>query len=203
MSGSPLAARVNKGAEDQKKHGARSATIHPMDIGGDTYSARGGVHVVPVAGIDGSLILCGLDAIGPDPGSLLSAVEAGVVVCLQTDAEVGRRFPDYLAWLSDPSPYTAVRLPTEDHLVADDAAVTALVRDIHARLTSGERVVVHCGAGWGRAGVIAVLVMCAAGADIDPALRDLRLARPAAGPQSTDQDLQIERLAGRLRSSLS
>lgn len=174
-----------------------------MDIGGDKYRACGGVHIVPVAKVDGSLILCGLDAIGPDPSSLLTAVEADVAVCLQTDAEVERRFPDYLTWLSDPTPHEALRLSTEDHLVADDVVVTALVADIHARLSSGQRVVVHCGAGWGRAGVIAVLVMCAAGADIDPAIRDLRLARPAAGPQSADQDLQIERLAGRLRSSLS
>lgn len=174
-----------------------------MEIGGERFRACGGVHVVPVADLEGALILCGLDAIGPDPHSLLSAVDADVAVCLQTDAELDRRFPDYRTWLAEPSPYAALRLATEDHLVADDDGVTALVGDIHSRLTSGQRVVVHCGAGWGRAGVIAVLVMCAAGADIDPAIQDLRLARPAAGPQSTDQDLQIERLAGRLRLSLS
>jgi len=171
-----------------------------MEIGGERYRASGGVHVVPVAGLDGSLILCGLDAIGPDPGGLLSAVEADLVVCLQTDVELDRRFPDYLVWLADPPSHDAVRLPTEDHLVADDDAVGALVGDIVGRMSRGQRIVVHCGAGWGRAGVVAVLVMCAAGAQIDAALRDLRSARPAAGPQSADQDLQIERLAGRLRA---
>lgn len=171
-----------------------------MEIGGETYRDRGGVHAIPVAGIAGTLVLCGLDAIGPNPGALLAAVEADVAVCLQTDDELLRRYPDYPRWLEAPAPHEAIRLPTLDHLVADDDAVVDLVVEIHGRLGRGQRVVVHCGAGWGRAGVIATLVMCTAGAEIDVALRDLRSARPAAGPQSVDQDRQIERLAGRLRS---
>lgn len=170
-----------------------------MDIGGERYAAVGRVHAIPVTGVAGTLIMCGLDAIGPDPGRLLDLVEASVVVCLQTDAEIERRFPDYLHWLDDPTPHEAIRLPTQDHLVADDDLVTGLVLGVHRRLTAAERVVVHCGAGWGRAGVVAVLVMCAAGAGVDEALRDLRLARPAAGPQSADQDLQVARLAPSLR----
>lgn len=172
-----------------------------MEIGGERFRAVGGVHAIPVADVDGSLILCGLDAIGPDPGALLDAVEGNVAVCLQTDTELARRYPAYADWLADPSPYEALRLPTEDHLVADDDSVAALVVDIHARLAAAERVVVHCGAGWGRGGVIAVLVMCAAGAEVEPALRDLRSARPAAGPQSADQDRQVDRLAGPLRAA--
>jgi hypothetical protein len=170
-----------------------------MDIGGERYAAVGRVHAIPVAGVDGTLIVCGLDAIGPDPVRLLDAVEARVAVCLQTDAELERRFPHYLAWLDDPTPHEAIRLPTEDHMVADDVQVTGLVLGLHGRLREGQRVVVHCGAGWGRAGVVAVLVMCAAGAGVDQALRDLRLARPAAGPQSADQDLQVARLARSVR----
>jgi hypothetical protein len=173
-----------------------------MEIGGERFGSVGGVHAIPVDGVDGTLILCGLDAIGPDPAGLLATVEGDVAVCLQTDAELQRRFPDYLAWLDSPAPHVALRLPTEDHLVADDSLVSVLVADLHGRLQRGKRVVVHCGAGWGRAGVIAVLLMCASGAEIDRALVDLRAARPAAGPQSADQDLQIERLAGRLRAAL-
>ena len=173
-----------------------------MEIGGERYSAVGGVHAVPVANVAGTLILCGLDAIGPDPSGFLDSFEADTVVCLQTDDELHRRFPDYVAWLAAPEPHEALRLPTLDHLIAEDAQVAELVSTIHQRLRKARPVVVHCGAGWGRAGVIATLVMCAAGAEIDAALRDLRSARPAAGPQSAEQDLQIERLAGRLRAGL-
>lgn len=172
-----------------------------MDIGGERYRERGGVHAVPVAGVEGTLILCGLEVIGPDPVALMSAVDARVAVCLQTDDELVRRYPDYLRWLAEPDPHETIRLPTMDHLVADDAAVTGLVLDLHGRLRRAQRVVVHCGAGWGRAGVVAVLLMCASGAEIGTALRDLRSARPAAGPQSADQDRQIERLAGPLRAA--
>ncbi|MDW3217809.1 MAG: tyrosine-protein phosphatase [Acidimicrobiales bacterium] len=174
-----------------------------MDIGGPQYAAVGGVHAVPVANVAGTLILCGLDAIGPDPAALVAVVEATAVVCLQTETEMARRYPTYLDWLATPGSTSVVHLPTEDHLVTDDDAVADLVLDIHRRMSAGGRVLVHCGAGWGRAGVIAVLVMCAAGADIDTALRDLRLARPAAGPQSAAQDLQVARIAPRVRESVT
>lgn len=173
-----------------------------MEIGGAEYSAVGGVHAVPVADVAGTLVLCGLDAVGPDPAALLGRVEGDTVVCLQTDVEILRRHPGYLDWLAAPAPHEAIRLPTEDHLVTDDDAVIDLVLDVHARLVAGGRLVVHCGAGWGRAGVIAALVMCAAGASVDEALHDLRRARPAAGPQSEAQHLQVTRLAGPVRSAV-
>ncbi|MEZ5168464.1 MAG: tyrosine-protein phosphatase [Acidimicrobiales bacterium] len=166
-----------------------------MEIGGPRYAAVGGVHAVPVRRVPGTLILCGLEAIGRDPVALLSTIDGDTVVCLQTDAEIERRHPDYLSWLAAPEPHDVLRLPTEDHLVSADDRVADLVATVHGRLTAGRRVVVHCGAGWGRAGVIAVLVMCAAGATVDDALTDLRSARPAAGPQSEAQDAQVRRLA--------
>ncbi|GJM39268.1 MAG: hypothetical protein DHS20C19_26350 [Acidimicrobiales bacterium] len=174
-----------------------------MEIGGPHYASVGGVHAVPVSNVAGTLILCGLDAIGRDPEALVAAVEATAVVCLQTETEILRRYPDYLAWLAAPAPTNVIHLPTEDHLVTDDEAVADVVIDVHRRLSSGGRVVVHCGAGWGRAGVIAVLVMCASGAEVDTALRDLRLARPAAGPQSAAQDLQVDRIAPRVRDAIT
>ncbi len=170
-----------------------------MEVGGEHYRHVGGVHAIPVAGVAGTLLLCGLEAIGPDPVALMRRTEADTAVCLQTDVEILRRHPAYLDWLASPEPFEALRLPTEDHLVTDDGGVTGLVVDVHGRLAGGGRVVVHCGAGWGRAGVIATLVMCRAGSDVGDALRDLRSARPAAGPQSLEQDDQVRRLGPLLR----
>ena len=172
-----------------------------MDVGDERWAQVGSVHRIPVPGVAGGLHLCGLDVVGPDPTAVLAHVDATTLVCLQTDVELARRYPDYLDWLADPAPHEALRLPTEDHLVADDDAVVALVGEVHRRLASGGNVVVHCGAGWGRAGVLAMLVMVAAGATVDDARHDLRTARPAAGPQSLEQDAQVGRVAARLAGS--
>ncbi len=159
----------------------------------------GGVHRIPVEPAAGALYLCGLEAVGPDPVALLDHLQAGTVISLQTETEIRRRYPAFIDWLLAPEPHEAIRLPTEDHLVAADERVLEVTRAIVERMDQRRGVLVHCGAGWGRAGVVAVLVMCAYGAQVDDALRDLRLARPAAGPQSSDQDEQVARLAGRLR----
>ncbi len=148
--------------------------------------------------VRGGFYLCGFDVVGPDPAAIMDHLEAATLVCLLTDVEIYRRYPDYLDWLAHPGPYESLRLPTEDQLVAGDEAVCSVVMATIDRLRDGDNVLVHCGAGWGRAGVIAVLVMVAAGAAVDDAIRDLRMARPAAGPQSMEQDLQIDRLARRL-----
>jgi len=173
-------------------------TLRAMEVGGSRWAASGGVHRIPVAHSQGGLHLCGLDVVGPDPAEILEHLNASTLVCLLTDVEIFTRYPDYLEWLTYPEPYEALRLPTEDHLVTNDDAVASLVMAITDRLRDGDHVLVHCGAGWGRAGVIAVLVMVAAGSTVDDAIRDLRSARPAAGPQSMEQDLQIERLSRQL-----
>lgn len=171
-----------------------------MDVGQGRWDAVGSVHRVPVEGVAGALCLCGLEVIGPDPDALVDHLGAGMVVCLQTPAEIRRRHPAYLDWLAAPPAGVEVRhLATEDHLVAPDDAVLELVTAVHRALAQGRTVVVHCGAGWGRAGTLAALVMAAAGADVDRALADLRAARPAAGPQSPEQHEQIRRLAARAR----
>lgn len=149
---------------------------------------------MPLGGMAGALILAGLDAVAPDPAGLLDHVGAHCVVSLQTDAEIERRFPEYLGWLRHPEPYEAVRAPIEDHLVIDDRDMASLIRAIMRRLTRGEGVVVHCGAGWGRAGLTGALVLVALGSGRDSALDRIRSARPAASPQSAEQFDQFDRL---------
>lgn len=171
-----------------------------MDVGQGRWDAVGSVHRVPVDEVTGSLCLCGLEVIGPDPDALVDHLGADLVVCLQTAAEIRRRYPTYLDWLAAPPAGIEVRhLATEDHLVAPDDAVIELAAAVHRALSQKRTVVVHCGAGWGRAGTLAAVVMVAAGADVERALADLRAARPAAGPQSPEQHAQIRRLAARAR----
>ncbi len=170
------------------------------DIGGRRWAAVGSIHRIPVAGVPGSLCLCGLEVIGPDPDAVVDHVGAEVVVCLQTDAEIERRHPAYLAWLARPPVGVQVRrVAIEDHLVAPDDEMVELVGGVCGDLDRGRTVLVHCGAGWGRAGTLAALVMVACGSDVARALTDLRAARPAAGPQSVEQARQVSRLAVTVR----
>jgi ADP-ribosyl-[dinitrogen reductase] hydrolase len=171
-----------------------TATLRGVEIGGDRYRSVGGVHQVPLGGVSGALILAGLDAVGPDAPGLLEHVGADVIVCLQTADEIDMRFPAYLDWLKHPEPHEVVRAPIEDHLVIDDRDMATLVRAVVRRLSRGESLVVHCGAGWGRAGLVAALVLVAFGSGLDDALTRVRSARPAAGPQSPEQHAQLERL---------
>lgn len=171
------------------------ATLRGMEIGADRYRTVGGVHRIPIEGVQGALVLTGLEAVGPDAAALLDHVGADTLVCLQTDEEIERRYPSYLRWLGDPEPHEALRLPIEDHLVPPDGPMLSLIEAIGDRLERGEGVVVHCGAGWGRAGLVAALVLVAHGATVPESLDRVRAARPAAGPQSEDQHRQLARLA--------
>ena len=166
-----------------------------MEIGGDRYRTVGGVHRIPIEGVSGKLVLAGLEAVGPDAAALLGHVGAEMMVCLQTDAEIDRRYPPYLEWLADPKPHEALRLPIQDHLVAPDGPMASLIEAIVDRISDGGGVVVHCGAGWGRAGLVGALVLVAFGTSVTEALDRVRAARPAAGPQSDEQDQQLARLA--------
>ena len=79
--------------------------------------------------------------------------------------------------------------------MAPDGPMASLIKAIFDRISGGGGVVVHCGAGWGRAGLVGALVLVAYGATVTEALDRVRAARPAAGPQSDEQDQQLIRLA--------
>jgi len=57
-------------------------------------------------------------------------------------------------------------------------------------------VLLHCGGGYGRTGVVAVQALVALGRGFEDSLVAVRAARPACGPQSDAQDEQLRRLVG-------
>lgn len=156
-------------------------------------SRTGGVDRVPVPGVDGELWLCGKHFIGPDVHSAVAQVGADVVLCLNERHELDDRYPDYVHWLrTDPRAWW---VPVPDlHAPAVEEA-RALVDDLLAHLVAGRTVLVHCGAGIGRAGTIAAAALMAAGASLADALAEVARSRPLAGPEAGPQQALLDQLA--------
>lgn len=86
-------------------------------------------------------------------------------------------------------------LPVEDH-GAPDAAFMARWPEVAAfakrALTGGGRVLVHCHAGIGRSGMVALRLMIEAGEAPDEALARLRAVRPGAIETEAQMDWALE-----------
>jgi protein-tyrosine phosphatase len=160
-------------------------------------SRDGGIDEVPVPGVPGRLWLCGKHAIGPDVEALLDRVGATTVVCLTERHELAERYPAYTAWLDRALGARAVWHPIHDlHAPAADE-LAPLVDDLVARLRAGEGLVVHCGAGIGRAGTLAVCLLASLGSPLDEALATVATHRPMAGPEVGAQRDLVEAWAQR------
>ncbi len=181
-------------------------------------SADGGLDELALPG-GGSLWLCGKHVIGPDPEAALArAGGASAVFCLTERHEIVERYPGYVDWLvaaSDDVPARAVwrsipdlHAPTTEQA---DTVVAAIEQCLRPRTPAGElapgtnspaaSVVVHCGAGHGRAAVIAVCVLLHRGLGLDESLAAVASVRPLAGPQTEAQRqfLESRALRGRTR----
>ncbi|HET9078030.1 MAG TPA: dual specificity protein phosphatase family protein [Acidimicrobiales bacterium] len=158
-------------------------------------SRHGGVDRVPLPERPGALWLAGRRFVGPDPEAAMTEVGATAVVCLCEAFELADRYPRYLQWLS--SDRRALWLPVADlHApTLDDAE--ALAGQVDALLAEGQSVLMHCGAGIGRAGTMAAAVLLRAGRSLDDALATVAAARPMAGPEVGAQTRLLEELSSR------
>ena len=99
------------------------------------------------------------------------------------------------AWLSSAGPARAVWHPVPDlHAPALPQAVL-LLEDLQRRLERGGRLLVHCGAGIGRAGTVAAALLVRTGLPLDDALARVARSRPMAGPEAGAQRDLLEHLA--------
>lgn len=110
--------------------------------------------------------------------------ESGIerVICLTPEGEIRLKSPEYAAVLErNGLPCEMEAFPIVDFGVPEDRdAFVSLVRGLGDRLREGERLLVHCSAGFGRSGMVATCVLVALGMGADVARE--AVARAGAQP---------------------
>jgi protein-tyrosine phosphatase len=162
---------------------------------GSVVNLDGGIHEIPLpAPAQGKLWLCGKHAIGPDPEGLMARVGADGVVCLNHEHELAERYPDYVTWLRAQPPDRVVWHPIHDLDAPTLDEFAPVLTDLVDRVAAGDRLIVHCAAGIGRAGTVAVAVLVSLAVPLEEALDRVRRHRPAAGPEVGAQLELVRRL---------
>jgi hypothetical protein len=159
-------------------------------------SWHGGCDEIPLPAGLGRLWLCGKRFVGPDPEEALAAVGADGIVCLCESHELQDRYPDYVDWLSTER-VRAIWFPIPDVHAPEVATAIELLDGLRARLFTGERLIMHCGAGVGRAGTMAAALLIRMGLSHTQALSTVAAHRPMAGPEAGAQEAFLVRIADR------
>jgi len=153
-------------------------------------SLHGGADQIPLPLGPGQLWLCGKHFVGPDPRGAMASVGADRVVCLCQRHELVDRYPGYVEWLG--SDASAIWTPVPDLHAPELSELVRLVETLGRLIREGSSVLLHCGAGIGRAGTVAAAVLMSMGASRAEALAVVAAHRPMAGPEA---GAQAERLA--------
>ena len=163
----------------------------------DLRSRHGGVDEIPLPDrVPGRLWLCGKRFIGPDPEAAAAYVQADAVVCLNERHEL-ERYPCYVRWLETQPPERVLWWPIPDlHVPSKEEALDHFA-ELGRRLRAGERLLLHCGAGFGRAGTIAAGLLITMGDTPDGAVAHVRAHRPLGGPEAGAQTELLEWLFAR------
>jgi protein-tyrosine phosphatase len=146
-------------------------------------SRNGGVDEIPLPFGPGRLWLAGKHFVGPDPEGALARTGAKAIVCLNELHELEDRYPEYVTWLLDNQPERAIWRPIHDMHAPPPELADHLLAELHARIEAGDGLLVHCGAGIGRAGTMAAALLVSGGVPLDQALQVVRANRPMAGPE--------------------
>jgi hypothetical protein len=162
-------------------------------------SRNGGIDEVPLPDASwGRLWLCGKHFVGPDPDGALARTQAAAIVCLNEGYELRDRYPDYVEWLVANRGMRALWSPWPDMHAPPVDEFAEFLDTLKDRLRAGDGLIIHCGAGIGRAGTTAAALLIDLGLSLREALSAVRAARPAAGPQTAEQDSVLEQYAVRL-----
>ncbi len=159
-------------------------------------SLDGGLDPVSVDGCGtlcrGTIWLCGKHVVGPDPEAALARAEnARLIVCLNERHEIADRYPGYVQWLQGDD--RGLWFPIPDLHAPNVDEILPVVERVVEALPTG--VVIHCGAGIGRAPTLAICALLQVGLSLDDALTLIAERRPMAGPESGAQRALVEAFA--------
>ena len=158
-------------------------------------SRNGGADRIPLPeGVPGGLWLCGKHFIGPDVEIAFAKTGATTAVCLSQSAELADRYPAYVQWLRDNQPARAVWFPVPDLHAPTVETAQHFLDALVERVQRGEVLLVHCGAGIGRAGTMAAALLMRLGVSLDDAIATVASNRPMAGPEAGAQREFLESL---------
>ena len=160
-------------------------------------SRHGGIDELPLPEGPGRLWMCGKQAVGPDHEAVMADIGADLIVCLCEPAELAERYPAYVDWLSaERRPGgDAIWFPIPDLHAPPAERVRPFLEELSERVRLGRRVLMHCGAGFGRTGTVAAALLMHMGVSRDEAVAAVGKARPAAGPEVGAQTELLAELA--------
>jgi protein tyrosine phosphatase len=161
-------------------------------------SLDGGIDRIPLPVAIGGLSLCGKHAVGPDVEAAIASAGADVVVCLNERHELVARYPDYVDWLRTNAGERAVWFPIPDLYAPSLAVMRPMLDGLIARIHRGEHLLMHCGAGIGRAGTTATCLLMLLGHSQGEALKIVADNRPMGGPEVGSQRDLVNDLAAQL-----